>query len=312
MIVYVTYPPDCFVSATSIANVAFLGLGTMGSSMAANLAKNGWAVTAWNRTPHRPGVEIARRSGAALAPSIGEAVKNAEVVFTCVSDVPDVEAVILGEEGVVKFARAGTIVVDASTIGSTAAKRIGTALETQGFRFLDAPISGGDVGAKNGTLTIMVGGDGADFDRCLPLFEAIGKNIRLCGTIGSGQAVKACNQVLCAANLIGICEAMQLAKVQGIDPNLVVEVCGTGAAGSWALSNLGTKIIESNFAPGFAIKHILKDLRLVGETMPDPENNLPGTNLADRLFKITAELDGGAGGEWGTQAMIRAYRETRS
>ncbi len=280
--------------------------------MAANLAKNGLTVTAWNRTPHRPGVEAAARAGATIASSIAEAVKNADVVFTCVSDVPDVEAVVLGAGGVAEFAQPGAIVVDTSTIGSQGAKQIGTTLEAKGFRFLDAPISGGDVGAKNGTLTIMVGGGKVDFDRCLPLFEAMGKNIRLCGPMGSGQAVKACNQVLCAANLIGICEAMQLAQQQNIDPHLIVEVCGTGAAGSWALSNLGEKIIDSDFAPGFAIKHILKDLRLVCETMPEPDNNLPGTTLADRLFKLAAELDGGAGGECGTQAMIRAYNDRRS
>ena len=260
----------------------------------------------------RPGVETAARAGVAIAPSIREAVANAEVVFTCVSDVPDVEAVVLGREGVAETARAGTTVVDTSTIGSTAAKRIGAALDARGLRFLDAPISGGDVGAQKGTLTIMVGGDRTNFDRCLPLLEAMGKNIRLCGPVGSGQAVKACNQVLCAANLIGICEAMQLATEQGIDPNLIVEVCGTGAAGSWALSNLGTKVIASDFAPGFAIKHILKDLRLVRELVPDAEQALPGTSLADRLFRIAAALDGGTGGECGTQAMVRAYRESES
>ena len=138
---------------------------------------------------------------------------------------------------------------------------------------MDAPVSGGDVGAKNGTLTIMVGGREADFNECKPLFEAMGENITLCGDIGSGQAVKMCNQILCSLYMVGLCEAMQLAKHQGIDPSLIIEVCGTGAAGSWALSNLGTKIIDDDYDPGFAIKHIVKDLRLVQAINQTSEDN---------------------------------------
>lgn len=283
----------------------------MGGPMAANLARSGYSVKAWNRTPNRPGIEIAEDAGAVIVNFIQPAVEAADVIFTCVSDVPDVEEVILGTEGVAKFAKPGALVVDMSTIGSNAARKIGSQLQKCNLRFLDAPVSGGDIGAQKGTLTIMVGGDRADFEECKPLLEVMGKTIRLCGQVGSGQAVKLCNQVLCAVHMVALCEAMEMAQQQEIDPNLIVEVCSTGAAGSWDLSNLGPKIVESDFAPGFMVKHILKDLRLVRETIKPSAQNLPAVELATHLFKIVGQLDGGRGGEQGTQAMIRAYRENK-
>lgn len=288
--------------------VAFLGLGLMGGSMAANLARQGYQVKAWNRTSDRPEVEIAAKAGATIVDSIEAAVKDVEIVFTCVGDIPDVEEVLLGEAGAINYVRANALIVDLSTIGSVAAKEIGQKLQQQNLRFMDAPVSGGDIGAKNGTLTIMVGGSEADFKECLPLFQAMGKNITLCGELGSGQGVKMCNQILGSVYMVGLCEAMQLAKHQGIDPNLVVEVCGTGAAGSWALSNLGKKIINEDYDPGFAIKHMVKDLRLVQSINETSVDNLPGTTLAERLFKAVQSMDNGQGKEQGTQAMIRAYQ----
>lgn len=287
--------------------VAFLGLGLMGAPMAANLARKGYDVTAWNRTSTRPRIKMATEAGVKVVDSIAAAVKTADVIFSCVGDVPDVKAVLLGETGVVNYAQPNALVVDLSTIGSTAAKEIGKELQQHQLRFMDAPVSGGDIGAINGTLTIMVGGSEADFAQCQPLLAAMGKNITLCGEVGSGQGVKMCNQILCALNLVGICEAMQMAKQQGIDPNLIVEVCGTGAAGSWALANLGSKIINSDYEPGFAIKHIIKDLRLVQEISQAGDGDLPGTKLSDRLFKAVAAMENGKGAEQGTQAMIRAY-----
>ncbi|MBC6472837.1 MAG: NAD(P)-dependent oxidoreductase [Hormoscilla sp. GM102CHS1] len=289
--------------------IAFLGLGMMGGPMTANLASSGLQVMAWNRTSDRPGVEVAASAGAQVVSSIQEAVSSAEVIFTCVGDVPDVEAVILGPEGAAAFAQPGTLVVDMSTIGPVAARKIGAELQQRQLRFLDAPISGGDIGAQKGTLVIMVGGDEQDFTECKPLFEIMGKTIRLCGPVGSGQAVKLCNQVLCAVNIMSLCEALKLAEQQEIDPMLMVEVCSKGAAGSWALSNLGLKIADADLAPGFAIKHLLKDLRLVRESLQSSGQILPGMDIADRFLQIVKELDGGIGGELGTQAMIRAYRE---
>lgn len=287
---------------------AFLGLGVMGGYMSANLAKAGYSVNGWNRTSDRPGVKIALEAGANIVNSIQEAVTDVDIICTCVSDIPDVEAVILGENGVIHFAKPGAIIIDFSTIGSAAARHISQQLEPAQIQFLDAPVSGGDIGAKNGTLTMMVGGDKTIFETSKPILETMGKNIRYCGNVGSGQAVKLCNQILCSLNMVGICEAMLLAEKQGIDPNLVVEICSTGAAGSWALSNLGLKVAHGDFEPGFMIKHILKDLRIIQETLnSDPD--LPGTELADQLFKIVKELDQGLGGNQGTQAMIRAYKE---
>ena len=289
--------------------IAFLGLGLMGGPMAANLARQGYNVSAWNRTSDRPGVEIAKKGGATIVSSIAEALAKAEIIFTCVGDVPDIQEVLLGDRGVINYARPNSLIVDMSTIGSKAAKEIKTELNKRQLRFMDAPVSGGDIGAINGTLTIMVGGTPEDFAECKPLFEVMGKNIYLCGEVGSGQGVKMCNQVLAALYMVGLSEAMELAKHQGIDPNLIVEVCGTGAAGSWALSNLGPKIIASDYEPGFAIAHIIKDLRLVQEINQSAEVNLPGVDLADRLFKMVQSMDNGEGGKLGTQAMIRAYQE---
>ena len=280
----------------------------MGAPMTANLARKGFSVTAWNRTPNRPGIAIAADAGAKIASSIREAVESADVIFTCVGDIPDVEEVLLGTEGVVNYAKPGALVVDLSTIGSNAARKIATELQKHHLRFLDAPVSGGDIGAQKGTLTIMVGGDPKDFEECKPLLEAMGKNIRLCGSVGSGQAVKLSNQVLAAIHMVALCEAIKIAQQQGIDPNLIVEVCSTGAAGSWALANLGPKIIASDFNPGFMIKHILKDLRLVEETIQASGEQLPGVELANRLFTLVSELDEGKGAQLGTQAMIRAYK----
>lgn len=284
--------------------ITFLGLGVMGTPMTANLAHQ-VPVKAWNRTPDSPGIKTAANAGATIVPSIQEAVESADIIFTCLGDVPDVEEVILGQEGVAKYAKSKALIVDMTTIGADAARKIGAELKRRNLRFLDAPVSGGDIGAINGTLTIMVGGDPKDFEECKPLFEVMGKTISLCGPIGSGQAVKLCNQVLCAIHMVALCEAIKMAEEQDIDPNLIIEVCSTGAAGSWALSNLGQKIIESDFEPGFMVKHILKDLRLVQETS---DEDLVGVKLADSLFKTVQKLERGA--TQGTQAMIRAYRST--
>ena len=183
-------------------------------------------------------------------------------------------------------------------------KKIASQLNAKGIHFLDAPVSGGDVGAINGTLTFMVGGTQADFDLCQPVFAAMGQNIYLCGPVGSGQAVKLCNQILVSLYMVGISEAIVLAQRQGIDPNLMISICGTGAASSWALTNLAPKIPVGDYAPGFMIKHILKDLRLVQETLK--EDTLPGVTLAQELFKIVGRLEGG--NLQGTQAMYRAYQ----
>lgn len=291
-------------SPSTSPSLAFIGLGVMGSPMAQNLVKAGYPVKAWNRTPDRLLVQQARQAGVEVLASLAETVQDASMVFTCVSDVADIQSVIFGTDGIAAQTRPNTLIVDFSTIGPQAAQEMNLKLQSQGLRFLDAPISGGDIGARNGTLTIMVGGDRADFEEALPVLQSIGKKIVHCGDRGSGQAVKLCNQILCSLHMVALCEAMQLAENFDLDPQLMIEVCNSGAGGSWALANLGTKVARSDFAPGFMIKHILKDLRLVRESLT--EESLPGLELAEKLFKQVQEM---GGEEQGTQAMIRAYRE---
>ncbi len=289
--------------------LAFIGLGLMGGAMAANLARKGYAVKGWNRTPNRPNITVAQEAGVTIVSSIEAAVKEADIIFTCVGDVPDIKEVLFSDKGIINYAKPQALIVDFSTIGTQAAREIYSQLKAENLRFLDAPISGGDVGAKNGTLTIMVGGEKQDFDECLPYFKGMGKTIIYCGSSGNGQAVKMCNQALCAVHMMALCEAIKMAEIQGIDPNLMIKVCSTGAAGSWALENLGPKIINSDLEPGFAIKHLLKDLRLVQEIMAESEDNLPGVSLAESFLKTVAMLDDGEGKEQGTQAMIRYYNQ---
>ena len=275
--------------------------------MTHNLFKAGCRIKGWNRTPDSPLVQsLQQDSAVTIVDSIEQAVKDAQIIFTCVGDVPDVEEVLFSPQGIVQFAQPDALIVDFSTIGSKAVQEFAQRLQTHQLRFLDAPISGGDIGAQQGTLTIMVGGDRDDFELCLPYLEILGKNITYCGATGSGQAIKLCNQVLASLTMVGICEAVKLAQAQGIDPNLIVEVCSTGAAGSWALSNLGNKLINADYEPGFMIKHILKDLRLVGEALTE-EQKLPGVDLAEKMFQIAAQLNEGEGYTEGTQAMIKSY-----
>lgn len=288
--------------------IAFLGLGVMGGAMAANLVKRGYSVLGWNRTKDRPTIATFTSVGGTLANSLDEAVTAADVVFSCLGDVPDVAEVLIGEHGAMNFAKANTLFIDTSTIGSDAAKTIGNALMHDGLRFMDAPVSGGDVGARNGTLTFMVGGNPEDLHECLYLFEAMGSNIKHCGAIGSGQAVKLCNQTLVSVYMLALCETMQIAEKMGLDPQLVVDVCGSGAAGSWALNNLGMKVATGDYQAGFAIKHMLKDLRLVQEISDREDLDLPAIALAMKNFKKVSQLDNGQSAEQGTQAMIRAYK----
>jgi 3-hydroxyisobutyrate dehydrogenase len=292
--------------------IAFLGMGRMGAPMAANLAHAGFDVVIWNRTADRPGMAHAVEAGARAVATLEEACAQRDAVLSCLGDVPDVQQVLCRGGGVIDHAPGGALVIDFSTIGPDAARDIARALATRGLRFLDAPVSGGDVGARAGTLTVMVGGEAEDFHAAADLFDAVGKAVHHCGPVGAGQAVKLCNQVLAAANMLAVTEALVLARTIGIDPQLVVEVCRTGAAGSWALEKLGPKILARDFAPGFSIRHILKDLRLVEEAADeaagdDADVELPGVDLAVDQFEAVAELDEGRGAELGTHAMILAY-----
>ena len=226
------------------------------------------------------------------------------MIITIVTDTPDVESVILGEDGVIHAVQQGATVIDMSTISPRVTQELATTLKQKGANMLDAPVSGGDVGAQNGTLSIMVGGEQQVFDDCLPVFEAMGKNINLIGGNGAGQTSKACNQIAVAGANLAMAEALMLAAASDLDVSKVVEAISGGAAGSWQLTNLGPRILAGDFAPGFMVRLQQKDLKLVMEAANDVKLALPGTSLAHQFFNIVERL--GCADE-GTQALIKAY-----
>jgi 3-hydroxyisobutyrate dehydrogenase len=284
-------------------HLAFIGLGIMGLPMAGHLLNAGHPLTVHSRTKSKA-TELLN-AGAAWADTPAEAAKNADVVFVCVTDTPDVQAVLIGDRGVIASARPGLIVVDHSTISPTATKHFASELAKHGTRLLDAPVSGGDVGARNATLAIMVGGDPVAFDRVLPLLQMLGKTITHCGPSGSGQLTKLVNQILVSVTNLAVSEAMTLAIAGGLDPQKTIDAVAGGAAGSWQLSNLGPKMIAGDFRPGFMIDLQLKDLRLVHEAAKDAGVDLAAANLVTERFQ-QAQRDGH--GRDGTQALFDAVR----
>jgi 3-hydroxyisobutyrate dehydrogenase len=283
--------------------IAYLGMGIMGSAMAANLAKSGCQVAVWNRTLGRLGLKIAQDSGATAHSTIADAVQGRKFIFTCISDVEDVREVLTGPGGVAAHADPDSLIIDTSTIGPQAAIDLAAKLEKSGLRFMDAPVTGGDIGARNGTLVIMVGGRDKDFEEAKPLFGPISKSATLCGPVGSGQALKLCNQIFCAVNMVGLCEAYCLAKTFDLNLELLPGVLSGGAGGSWALQNLGPRIAAGDFSPGFMLKDMLKDLRLVMENS-DNADKLAGTMIANNNFRKAQSL---SSPDRGTQSMILAY-----
>jgi 3-hydroxyisobutyrate dehydrogenase len=287
-----------------VSRIGFIGLGIMGKPMALNLRKAGLQLTVYNRSASK--VRDLIDVGAAAAADPAAVARESDVIITMLTDTPDVEAVLFGKRGVAEAVRPGSTVIDMSTISPAAAVDFGKRLVAIGCDFLDAPVSGGDSGAKQGTLAIMVGGDERVFARVRHLFEAMGKRIARVGPIGAGQAVKACNQILAAVNLIGTCEALTMATAFGVDPKAMVEVVSGGAAGSWSLANLGPKIIAGDLAPAFKISLMQKDLEIVARAAADAQVPLPGATLAMQLFR---SVQAHAGSDLGTQAMIRAYEQ---
>ena len=283
--------------------IGFVGLGIMGAPMALNLMKAGFSLKVYNRSD-RPGVQQVVEAGAVRAASPREAAEGSDVIITIVTDTPDVEAVILGEDGVVHGARRGATVIDMSTISPRVTREVSARLEESGVHMLDAPVSGGDVGAQQGTLSIMVGGEQAVFDDCLPVFQAMGKNINLIGGSGAGQTTKACNQIAVACANLAMAEALMLAAASDMDVQKVLDAISGGAAGSWQMTNLGPRILKGDFDPGFMVRLQQKDLKLVLEAANDVKLALPGTSIAHQYFNIVERL---GGGDEGTQALIKAY-----
>jgi 3-hydroxyisobutyrate dehydrogenase len=285
----------------AIERVGFVGLGIMGAPMAANLLKAGFSLTVWNRTPARmePLVEL----GAVAADSPADVAAASEVTLSCVTNSPDVEAVALGPRGVTEGAAPGSVYIDCSTIAPATARHVAAELSPRGIAMLDAPVSGGDVGAKAGTLAIMVGGEAEVFARCLSVLEAMGKTIVHVGPAGSGQVVKLCNQVAGALNLLAMAEAIALARGAGVDPAKMLEVVSAGAAGSWMLANLAPRAIRGDYAPGFMVDLMQKDLRLVLDEAARGHTPLPGTALVSQLFQVVQAQGRGSDG---TQSIVDA------
>ena len=283
--------------------VGVVGLGIMGAPMALNLSKAGYALRVYNRTD-RPRVQEVVDVGAERCATPKDTAVGCDVIITMVTDTPDVEQVIFGEDGVVEGAAKGTTVIDMSTISPSATKDMAARLKEQGVAMLDAPVSGGDVGAQQGTLSIMVGGEQEVFDECMPVFEAMGKNINLIGGNGAGQTTKACNQIGVSVANLGMAEALMLAAASGLDVQRVLDAISGGAAGSWQMTNLGPRILQGDFAPGFMVKLQQKDLKLVIEAANDVNLALHGVSTAHQLFNV---IEGAGCGDEGTQALIKAY-----
>ncbi len=286
-------------------SIGFIGLGIMGAPMAGHLLEAGHPlfVHTWTRSK----AESLLERGAVWCDTPAEVGKHCNLLLTMVTDTPDVEAVLVGANGAAETLAPGSCAVDLSTISPQVTRALANRLAEKQITLLDAPVTGGDVGAKNGTLTIMVGGPAEAFERVRPVLELMGTRVVHVGPSGCGQMLKACNQILCAVNMIGVCEALMLAKRSGLDPGIAIETLGSGAGGSWAWTNLGPKIIKHDLEPAFMIKLIQKDLRIVQSAAQDLRLALPGTALAQQLFRAVEAEPGG--GERGTQAMIRAFEK---
>ena len=281
--------------------IGFVGLGIMGKPMCLNLLKAGFSVTAYNRTESKLAEVV--NAGARAATSPKEVAEKSDIIITIVSDSPDVQQVILGENGVIYGLAPNSVVIDMSTISPSVTKEIALHLAEKNVEMLDAPVSGGDTGAIAGTLAIMVGGKKEVVKRCKPVFEALGKTITHVGTNGMGQTVKLCNQILVSVTNMATCEAVLFAKKSGVNPHLMVEATKNGAAGSWQLANLGHKMVDRDFAPGFMINLQQKDLRLAIEAAREMHLPAPALNFVHQLF---AGNQANGEGQEGTQALIKS------
>ncbi len=281
--------------------IGFIGLGIMGRGMAANILRAGFELRVWNRTRRR--MEPLTAQGAIAADSPADLAANSDIIITCVSDTPDVEAVLLGEHGVIHGARPGALVIDMSTISPQATRAIAERLKERGVQMLDAPVSGGSEGAERGTLSIMVGGDAEQLARARPVLEAMGKTITHVGGQGDGQMVKLVNQILVVGNALAMSEALLFAQAGGLDLEKTLNAVAGGAAGSWMLSNRGPQIIRRDWRPGFTIDLQQKDLRLALEAADQLGVPALATSMVFNLYRALQQA--GLGSE-GNHALIKA------
>ncbi len=283
--------------------VGFAGMGTMGAAMAANVARAGFPLSVWNRTPGR--AEALRAVGAEVASSAQELAAAVDVVMVCLSDTPDVRQVLFGPQGVAAGAGPGSLVIDCSTISPSASREFAAELAQGDVRFVDAPVSGGSEGAVNGTLTIMVGGEAADFERARPILAAMGHTVTHMGPVGAGQATKAVNQVIIAATYLGVAEGIVLALQAGLDVEKVVAALSAGAAQSWILTNRSGRMIANDYPLGFKVSLHRKDLGIALDLAREVGASLPIAGLA-------AEIENGlmrrGHGDDDISALARAIR----
>ena len=281
--------------------VAFIGLGIMGQSMAGHLLEAGYPLSIYNRSTDKMTALVARGARACASPA--EAAKDAQVVITMVGFPKDVEEVWLGAKGIVHSAQSA-LLIDMTTSSPGLAQKLAKEASAKGHRALDAPVSGGDVGAREAKLSIMVGGEPAAFDEALPLLRRLGTNIQLLGPAGSGQHTKMANQLVIASTIVGVCEGLIYARQAGLDPSLVLQTIGGGAAGGAQLNILGPRIVKGDFAPGFFIEHFLKDLGIALSEAERLSLKLPGATLSQSLY---AQLAHRGLSRAGTQALFKYF-----
>ena len=289
------------VASPELTHVGWIGAGVMGSAMCGHLLAHGYAVTVSTRT--RSSADALIAAGAQWADTPGEVAAVSDIVFTMVGFPADVRQVVLGPRGVLETARAGTVVVDMSTSEPALAVEIGTVAAQRGVHALDAPVSGGDVGARNAALSIMVGGPAEVFDAVSPCFKAMGTTVVRQGDHGAGQHTKMVNQVLIAGNMIAVCEALLYAYRAGLNLETALSSVNAGAAGSWSLSNLAPQMIVGDMVPGFLVDHFVKDMGIALAEASRMQLSLPGLALVHQFYVALQAQDGG---REGTQALIRA------
>ena len=282
--------------------IGFIGVGIMGKSMVRNLMKAGYEVAIYTRT--RSKVEDIISEGAVWCKSAGECAKGRQAVISIVGYPKDVEDIYFGEGGIIANADPGTYLIDMTTTSPRLAVRIYEEAKKAGLHALDAPVTGGDKGAKDGTLTILAGGDREDFDVCLNILQAMGKNIDYEGRAGNGQHTKMCNQIAVARALAGACEAMVYARNVGLDVDTMLKSISTGAAGSVQMNNVASKALQDDYRPGFFIKHFIKDMNLADEEARAADTEL---KVLEDVLSMYKELEREGMGELGTQALIKYY-----
>lgn len=282
--------------------IGFIGVGIMGKSMVRNLMKHGFELSIYARNKQK--VEDVIAEGAVFHPSIAECVADCDAVLTIVGYPSDVEQVYLGEGGILAHAKPGTYLVDMTTSSPKLAQTIYEKAKEKGMHALDAPVTGGDIGAKNGTLAILVGGDEADFEICKPIFEAMGQNIRYQGPAGCGQHAKLANQIMIAGTISGLCEALAYARKKGLNLETLLASVSTGAAASRQLDTASPKILAEDYNPGFFIKHFIKDMKLAKEEAAAEGLVLEVLSTALANYQ---ELEEKGFGDLGTQALIKHY-----